>query len=145
MHPTYREDDSWLLPGGVVEAGEHPHVACRRETTEEAQLTLTDPVRLGWVLDETGEVYGGVGPTPGSAWSPGSPPSGRRPSTLPPATPSPACSPPRPGSRPAGLGPARRAASPARGGDGIRAVGPAHRSLRRHRGDPCGGGAAELT
>ncbi|MFG2525203.1 hypothetical protein [Streptomyces sp. NPDC048527] len=30
--------------------------------TEEAQLPLTDPVRLGWMLDETGEVYGAVGP-----------------------------------------------------------------------------------
>src|SRR4051794_5743291 len=31
VHPTYRKDDSWLLPGGVVEPGEHPHVTCRRE------------------------------------------------------------------------------------------------------------------
>ncbi|GJF24991.1 NUDIX domain-containing protein [Streptomyces sp. HO565] len=129
-----------MLPGGTGEKTDAtPEDTLHREAAEEAQLTLTDPVRLGWVLDETGEVYGGVSPTPGSAWPPGSPPSGRWPSALPPATPSPACSPPRPGSRPAGLGPARRAANPARGGDGIRAVGPAHRSLRRHRGDPCGG------
>ncbi|MEU6183027.1 NUDIX hydrolase [Streptomyces coeruleorubidus] len=40
VHPTYREDDSWLLPGGVVEAGEHPHVTCRREITEELGLDL---------------------------------------------------------------------------------------------------------
>lgn len=33
----------------------------------------------------------------------------------------------------------------ARGGDGTRALGPAHRSRRRHRGNPCGGDAAELT
>ncbi|GHB54919.1 hypothetical protein GCM10010377_52650 [Streptomyces viridiviolaceus] len=38
VHPTYREDDRWLLPGGVVEPGEHPHVACRREITEELGL-----------------------------------------------------------------------------------------------------------
>ncbi|MFI2673295.1 NUDIX hydrolase [Streptomyces albidoflavus] len=40
VHPTYREDGSWLLPGGVVEAGEHPHVTCRREITEELGLDL---------------------------------------------------------------------------------------------------------
>ncbi|MEU5898745.1 NUDIX hydrolase [Streptomyces venezuelae] len=40
VHPTYRKDDSWLLPGGVVEAGEHPHVTCRREITEELGLDL---------------------------------------------------------------------------------------------------------
>ncbi|MEU8489233.1 NUDIX hydrolase [Streptomyces sp. NPDC048641] len=45
VHATCRQDDGWLLPGGVVEPGEHPHVACRRGITEEAQ----------W------------GPTPGSA------------------------------------------------------------------------------
>ncbi|MDQ1066595.1 8-oxo-dGTP pyrophosphatase MutT (NUDIX family) [Streptomyces canus] len=38
VHPTYRKDDSWLLPGGVVEPGEHPHVTCRREITEELGL-----------------------------------------------------------------------------------------------------------
>ncbi|MFH8447606.1 NUDIX domain-containing protein [Streptomyces fungicidicus] len=41
VHPSYREDDSWLLPEGVVEAGEHPHVICRREITEKLGL---DPV-----------------------------------------------------------------------------------------------------
>ncbi|MFH9612934.1 NUDIX domain-containing protein [Streptomyces pratensis] len=40
VHPTYRKDDSWLLPGGVVEPGEHPHVTCRREITEELGLDL---------------------------------------------------------------------------------------------------------
>ncbi|WGP14398.1 MULTISPECIES: NUDIX domain-containing protein [Streptomyces] len=52
--------------------------------------------------------------------------------------------PPCPGSRPAGMGPARRAAGPARRGDGARALGPSRRSCRRHRGDPHGGGAAQL-
>ncbi|WP_229829377.1 hypothetical protein [Streptomyces massasporeus] len=41
---------------------ETPEDTMHREAAEEAQLTLADPVRLGWVLDETGEVYGGVGP-----------------------------------------------------------------------------------
>ncbi|MFJ3363594.1 NUDIX hydrolase [Streptomyces anthocyanicus] len=40
VHPTYRQDDSWLLPGGVVEPGEHPHITCRREITEELSLDL---------------------------------------------------------------------------------------------------------
>ncbi|MFB7652967.1 MULTISPECIES: NUDIX domain-containing protein [unclassified Streptomyces] len=40
VHPTYRKDDSWLLPGGVVEPGEHPHITCRREITEELGLDL---------------------------------------------------------------------------------------------------------
>ncbi|MFD3586831.1 NUDIX domain-containing protein [Streptomyces sp. NPDC058683] len=52
-----------MLPGGTVEKTDPtPEDTLRREAAEEAQLTLTDPVRLGWVLDETGEVYGGVGP-----------------------------------------------------------------------------------
>ncbi|MET7988911.1 NUDIX hydrolase [Streptomyces sp. NPDC005281] len=38
VHPTYHQDDRWLLPGGVVEAGEHPHVTCQREITEELDL-----------------------------------------------------------------------------------------------------------
>ncbi|MGW5590304.1 NUDIX domain-containing protein [Streptomyces sp. NPDC003857] len=40
VHPTYRKDDSWLLPEGAVESGEHPHVTCRREITEELGLGL---------------------------------------------------------------------------------------------------------
>jgi 8-oxo-dGTP pyrophosphatase MutT (NUDIX family) len=52
-----------MLPGGTVEDTDPtPETTLSREAAEEAQLTLTDPVRLGWVLDETGEVYGGVGP-----------------------------------------------------------------------------------
>ncbi len=52
-----------MLPGGTVEATDQTAEATlHREAAEEAQLTLTDPVRLGWVLDETGDVYGGVGP-----------------------------------------------------------------------------------
>ncbi|RZU45779.1 NUDIX domain-containing protein [Streptomyces sp. BK022] len=52
-----------MLPGGTVETTDAtPEDTLYREAAEEAQLTLADPVRLGWVLDETGEVYGGVGP-----------------------------------------------------------------------------------
>jgi 8-oxo-dGTP pyrophosphatase MutT (NUDIX family) len=52
-----------MLPGGTVEAADaRPEDTLHREAAEEAQLTLADPVRLGWVLDETGKVYGGVGP-----------------------------------------------------------------------------------
>jgi 8-oxo-dGTP pyrophosphatase MutT (NUDIX family) len=52
-----------MLPGGTVERTDAtPEDTLHREAAEEAQLTLADPVRLGWVLDETGEVYGGVGP-----------------------------------------------------------------------------------
>lgn len=46
VHPTYRQDDSWLLPGGVVESGEHPHVTCRREITEELGLADLPLARL---------------------------------------------------------------------------------------------------
>ncbi|MEV3950663.1 NUDIX hydrolase [Streptomyces halstedii] len=52
-----------MLPGGTVEATDAtPEDTLHREAAEEAQLTLADPVRLGWVLDETGDVYGGAGP-----------------------------------------------------------------------------------
>ncbi|MET9827244.1 MULTISPECIES: NUDIX domain-containing protein [Streptomyces] len=50
-------------PGGTMETTDPtPEDTLHREAAEEAQLALTDPVRLGWVLDKTGEVYGGVGP-----------------------------------------------------------------------------------
>ncbi|MFJ6433326.1 NUDIX hydrolase [Streptomyces sp. NPDC091416] len=52
-----------MLPGGTVESADTtPENTLHREAAEEGQLTLADPVRLGWVLDKTGEVYGGVGP-----------------------------------------------------------------------------------
>ncbi|MGW2137614.1 NUDIX hydrolase [Streptomyces sp. NPDC001773] len=52
-----------MLPGGTVESADTtPEDTLHREAAEEGQLTLADPVRLSWVLDETGEVYGGVGP-----------------------------------------------------------------------------------
>ncbi|SEO93588.1 NUDIX domain-containing protein [Actinacidiphila rubida] len=40
VRPTYREDDRWLLPGGALEAGEHPMDACRREVAEELGRTI---------------------------------------------------------------------------------------------------------
>ncbi|MEV8363484.1 NUDIX hydrolase [Streptomyces niveus] len=52
-----------MLPGGTVENTDtSPEETLHREAAEEAQLTLTDSVLVGWVLDETGEVYGGAGP-----------------------------------------------------------------------------------
>jgi 8-oxo-dGTP diphosphatase len=36
VNPTYK--DTWLLPGGAVEANESPHAACRREVAEEIGL-----------------------------------------------------------------------------------------------------------
>jgi 8-oxo-dGTP pyrophosphatase MutT (NUDIX family) len=40
VRPTYRKDDRWLLPGGVVEPGEHPMGTCQREIVEELGLVL---------------------------------------------------------------------------------------------------------
>ncbi|MFC8349796.1 hypothetical protein [Streptomyces sp. NPDC057280] len=52
-----------MLPGGTLETTHAtPEDTLHREAAEEAQLTLACPIRLGWLLDETGEVYGGVGP-----------------------------------------------------------------------------------
>jgi 8-oxo-dGTP diphosphatase len=49
VDPSYR--DTWDLPGGVVEAEESPHAACRREVAEE--IGLTRPVgrilAIDWV------------------------------------------------------------------------------------------------
>lgn len=51
-----------MLPGGTVEStGASPEAALVREAAEEAQLTLGEVERLGWVYDATGEVYGGIG------------------------------------------------------------------------------------
>lgn len=44
VEPTYR--DTWLLPGGTVEAGEQPADGARRETHEELNLELTHPLDL---------------------------------------------------------------------------------------------------
>ena len=38
VKPSYRPE--WLLPGGMVEADESPHAACKRETLEEIGLDL---------------------------------------------------------------------------------------------------------
>ncbi|MFH9706513.1 NUDIX domain-containing protein [Streptomyces luteogriseus] len=52
-----------MLPGGIVARTDAtPEDTLHREAAEEARLTLADPVRLGWVLDETGEIHGGVRP-----------------------------------------------------------------------------------
>ena len=39
MKPTYK--GGWTVPGGVVEIGESPWEACRRETKEECGLDVT--------------------------------------------------------------------------------------------------------
>lgn len=39
LKPTYK--GGWTVPGGVVEAGESPWEACRRETREECGLDVT--------------------------------------------------------------------------------------------------------
>ncbi|MDQ0989655.1 NUDIX hydrolase [Streptomyces sp. V3I7] len=54
----------WQLTGGTVEATDaSPEETLRREAIEEAQVPIGDDiVRLGWVHDATGEVYGGIGP-----------------------------------------------------------------------------------
>ena len=42
VNPTYK--DTWLLPGGAVEANESPCAACRREVAEEsASIADDDP------------------------------------------------------------------------------------------------------
>lgn len=43
LKPTYK--DSWLLPGGVIEANESPRQACIREVKEETGIDC-QPVRL---------------------------------------------------------------------------------------------------
>lgn len=51
-----------MLPGGTVELkDESPEATLVREAAEEAQLSLGNVERLGWVYDATGEVYGGIG------------------------------------------------------------------------------------
>ncbi|MCZ0975885.1 NUDIX hydrolase [Streptomyces albulus] len=135
-----------MLPGGTVEKTDPtPEDTLHREAAEEAQLTLTDPVRLGWVLDETGEVYGSVGPNARLRLA-------ARVTAIGPAAVDPAtghsfarllATPPR---QPLSWDGARQsAASPTRRGDGPRALGHSDRSPRGHRGSPCGGDAAELT
>ena len=44
VRPSYR--DTWLLPGGGVEAGELPSEGCRREVWEETGLTRTPGAAL---------------------------------------------------------------------------------------------------
>ncbi|QBI54489.1 NUDIX domain-containing protein [Streptomonospora litoralis] len=39
VDPNYR--DHWTLPGGIVEDGEAPHLACEREVAEEVGLQRT--------------------------------------------------------------------------------------------------------
>lgn len=57
VKPTYR--DGWLLPGGVVEAGESPAAGCVREAEEELGLHL--PVRSLLLVDHASEPGDGSG------------------------------------------------------------------------------------
>jgi 8-oxo-dGTP diphosphatase len=54
VEPVYQ--DAWVVPGGVVEADESPHAACRREVAEE--LGLDRPpgriLSVDWVPAEPG-------------------------------------------------------------------------------------------
>ena len=45
VHPTYRTDGTWEIPGGGLDAGEHPLQAAAREAREELGVDL-DPGRL---------------------------------------------------------------------------------------------------
>ena len=47
LKPTYK--GGWTVPGGVIEIGESPWEACRRETKEECGLDVTDG-RLVWLI-----------------------------------------------------------------------------------------------
>ncbi len=49
VDPVYR--DTWDVPGGVVEAEESPHAACRREVAEETRLDrpLGRVLAVDWV------------------------------------------------------------------------------------------------
>lgn len=56
VKPVYR-DDTWLLPGGGVEAGESPLEGCRREAREELALDLPlgAPLAQCWIGTGTSE------------------------------------------------------------------------------------------
>jgi 8-oxo-dGTP diphosphatase len=52
VKPNYR--DHWSLAGGILEHGEPPHVACRREVTEELGLDIEPGplLAIGWTAPE---------------------------------------------------------------------------------------------
>ncbi len=51
VKPSYRSDDTWLMPGGAMEAGEYPWETARREALEEIGIPVTPGRLLGvdWV------------------------------------------------------------------------------------------------
>ncbi|OGM21142.1 hypothetical protein A2714_04895 [Candidatus Woesebacteria bacterium RIFCSPHIGHO2_01_FULL_38_9] len=50
---TYRNGESWALPGGYIKAKEHPKEAIEREVMEESGLTITADERLKIRTDRT--------------------------------------------------------------------------------------------
>ncbi len=50
---TYRNGESWALPGGYIKAKEHPKEAIEREVKEESGLTITADERLKIRTDRT--------------------------------------------------------------------------------------------
>ena len=52
VKPNYR--DHWSLPGGIIEDGEPPHVACAREVQEELGLSVSvgPLVAVDWLAPE---------------------------------------------------------------------------------------------
>jgi len=47
---------TWELPAGLLEPGEDPQRACRRELKEETGLEATSVVSLGWCYADTGRL-----------------------------------------------------------------------------------------
>ncbi len=71
VDPVYR--DTWDVPGGMVEAEESPHAACRREVSEETglHLPLGRVLAVDWVPSQPDYPEGLVVIYDGGVLSPG--------------------------------------------------------------------------